>query len=265
MEGIQTSEGDHSNSYPGSPTGKDNLESSQNQPHPPEKLGQDCALFGPWMIAKKRQRTRPKAKNTDNLTKEQTINQQPPMGSRFQILVTPQEPIEEVGTSLNSPGQAKANPKIPAPRVRNPLGGKNPQNGAKINPSKHALKQNAAKKEKPLVSAPMNNQQHPQTEASTETSPPRKSEHEDHEMVFQMMRQIQSQMHNEGSLFLPGTKIFGPGQEELEFLKARTSSEHDPGPTAPHKAEPPLDCVMTPVDASEHLPMNADKAPTPPS
>ncbi|KAJ1379831.1 Endonuclease/exonuclease/phosphatase superfamily [Sesbania bispinosa] len=213
MEGVQTFEADHGCPCSGSPKDNDDLESTQNQPHPPEKLGQDCPLFGSWMITKKRQRIRPKSKTLNNPSRNLRLNQDPPVGSRFQILEDSNDPIDESGPPHNSPGPLKAIPKVPTPRFRNPLGGKNPQNGVKTNSSKPAPKQVVPGKEKSHVNAPPNNQKNLQSYEPLPTSRPKKFEHEDHELVFQMMCQIQSQMHKEGSLFLPGTKVFGP--EEL--------------------------------------------------
>ncbi|KAJ1382798.1 hypothetical protein SESBI_43920 [Sesbania bispinosa] len=210
-------------------------DSSSQDPKPvPAVLDsvQDGTQFGPWMIAKKRPRNKKSVKAQDPHEPKAAHVQDQHHGSRFQILE-----IEPSNVSSFVP--EKPPPRLPAPnnlpkppqissRVRKPLGGRIP---------------NMA--EKP--------------------STPKVAEHKDHQLVFQIMRQIQDQMRNEGSLFLLGTKVFGPGKEELCYLQNFSPTLHDPGPVHPLSQHQESDCVMPSVSADEHMDPAANQATSNPS
>ncbi|KAJ1408678.1 Endonuclease/exonuclease/phosphatase, partial [Sesbania bispinosa] len=201
------------------------------------------------MIAKKCPRSKRPTKAQDSAARADESVQAQQYGSRFHILETESkdDPPPSSAKSLpNSPLPPHRSTPLQPPRVRNPLGGKNPQHGAKPNSTKQVVKPSATAKGKSIGGAPSKPSATQQSEGEipTKTKPV-----------------------NNGSLLLPGTQVFGPGKDELGFLQNLSHSHHDPGPIhhdpgpTPHDPGPPqnqsqhlrADCDMPQASVDEHM------------
>ncbi|KAJ1379583.1 hypothetical protein SESBI_46749 [Sesbania bispinosa] len=88
---------------------------------------------------------------------------------------------------------------------KTPLG-KNPQNGTGKQTSKTPAKNQVRSKGKPSGSIQPRSVKSSSDGVTVEANNPKIKPHEDEHLVFQIMKQIQDQMHNQGSIFISGTK-----------------------------------------------------------
>ncbi|KAJ1402722.1 hypothetical protein SESBI_27815 [Sesbania bispinosa] len=206
-------------------------------------LGSETSSFGPWMIAKRRQRPKKASVNQPICGQSLSSSQDHGQGSRFSMLDPAQETDPEVQVKVDYPQKREVKNQTVVTRIRNATGGKNPQNGVRNQNPKSSSKALVLAKGKQMEVSPSKTSKITKDVKVAEISSVPKQPHQDEQLVFQMMELIQAQIREHGTPLLPGTQVFRPGTEELEFLQKKSALPPDSNPTNPEpsRSDQPMD------------------------